>query len=304
MERLGVYKQWRHKRLVKELEQRIYVDSAEPFQKKIIDDIYDFLSGGKMSGLPSVSFDLSGLYHLRHAAHKSLTEGKPDLNQLSLGVMYWLRSQQFYQSVQDRYFTERQRSSIGFSDASKALAMLLSMNWKKQAIIFGTDTIKAIGTGYYSDIALDFKNCANWFFVKLFADWQDIETGFEPERYPAPLFDQLLQCWREPDENQLVELLLAICDQHTHECFERSSCISKQKDFALDPFFGWPIEIHMLFRLREDIGLENPELDHPLMQTGLAPYLPEVPVVTDDLLNRVTEKACKEYPELRHKIVL
>ena len=150
----------------------------------------------------------------------------------------------------------------------------------------------------------DFRNCANWFFIKLFADWQSINTEFEPELYPAPLFDELLQRWREPDKNQLIELLLAICDQHTHECFERSNSITKHKDFSLDPFFGWPIEIHMLFRLREDIGLENPELDHPLMQTGLAPYLPKVPVVTDDLLDRVTEKVCREYPELRHKIVL
>ena len=32
MERLEVvYKQWKHKRLIKELEQRIYVESSEPF---------------------------------------------------------------------------------------------------------------------------------------------------------------------------------------------------------------------------------------------------------------------------------
>jgi hypothetical protein len=73
----------------------------------------------------------------------------------------------------------------------------------------------------------------------------------------------LLQQWRKPDAEKLGGLLLAICDQHTHECFKRSNSITKQKDFGLDPFFGWPIEIHMLFRLQEDLGLENPELDPP-----------------------------------------
>ena len=143
MERLGVYKQWKHKRLVKELEKRIFVESSEPVQKNIIEEIHDFLEGGRKTGLPSVDFHLCSLYHLRHAAHKSLTKGKPDLERLSLGVMYWLRSQQFYLAVQDRYFTEHKNTAHYFSDAAKALAMLFSLNWKEQAITFGKDVIRA-----------------------------------------------------------------------------------------------------------------------------------------------------------------
>ena len=302
MERLGVYKQWKHKRLVKELEQRIFVEGAEDDLPRYKSEIEGYLSG--KFNLCHFDIYLSGLYHLRHAAHKSLTDGKPDLERLSISVMYWLRSQQFLLAVQDRYFSEYKNDSVAFAKSAEALAMMLSCGWVAPSLDFGRHVIKAVNAGYYTDAHPDFRNCVNWFFVKLFADWQGIKTEFEPEKYPAPLFDQLLRCWREPDKDQLVDLLLAICDQHTHECFTRSDCITKHKDFALDPFFGWPIEIHMLFRLREDIGLENPELDHPLMQTGLAPYLPEVPVVTDELLDRVTEKACKEYPELRNEIFL
>ncbi|KEQ12223.1 hypothetical protein [Endozoicomonas numazuensis] len=300
MERLGVYKQWKHKRLVKELEKRIFVEGAEDDLPRYKSKIEGYLSGK----LNLCDFDiyLTGLYHLRHAAHKSLTEGKPDLDRLSLAVMYWLRSQQFYLAVQDRYFAEQQNDSIAFRKSTEALAMILSLGWVTPSLEFGKHIIKAIKSGYYTDSDPDFRNRANWFYIKLFADWQGMETKFEPERYPAPLYDELLRQWREPNSNQLNDLLLAVCDQHTHECFERSNSITKQKDFGHDSFFGWPVEVLMVFRLREDIGLENPELDHPLMQTGLAPYLVEVPVVTDELLDRVTEKACQEYPELQYKI--
>ena len=85
MERLGVYKQWKHKRLIKELENRILVDCAEPFQARQIQDLNSYLQNSgnwerwiKLNKIPMTSPYLSGLYHLRHAAHNSLTEGKPD----------------------------------------------------------------------------------------------------------------------------------------------------------------------------------------------------------------------------------
>ena len=43
----------------------------------------------------------------------------------------------------------------------------------------------------------------------------------------------------------------------------------------------------------------NPSsLDHPLMKTGLAPYLPPWPVPEDALLAQVTAKALREFPAL------
>jgi hypothetical protein len=111
----------------------------------------------------------------------------------------------------------------------------------------------------------------------------------------------LLECWRNPDPAVLVEPLLATCDWHTHECmYSQSMRPSKQVAFISEPYMGWPIEIHAVFRLRDTLGLPNPlDLDHPLMKTPLATYTPEPwPVPHDDLLDRVTARALKDYPEL------
>ena len=73
----------------------------------------------------------------------------------------------------------------------------------------------------------------------------------------------------------------------------------RRVDFGFDIYMGWPIEVHMVYRLRELLGLRNPhQLDHPLIQTPLADYLPPWPLPDDELLNRVTQRAMKQFPEL------
>ena len=118
MERLDVYKPWKHKRLLKELEQRIYVDSAESFQESNYQDFRNYLSD--KDELYQISLYLTGLYHLRHAAHKSLTDGKPDLERLSIGVMYWLRSQQFLpRGTGSVLLLNIKISAVAFSDSAE-----------------------------------------------------------------------------------------------------------------------------------------------------------------------------------------
>lgn len=128
------------------------------------------------------------------------------------------------------------------------------------------------------------------------------DTSWPAHDYPAPVYNALLQRWRTQDEGQLVELLLAACDWHAHECWKWSDKPEKHGDFVLDPHFGWPIEIHLVFRLRETLGLKNPDLEHPLMRTGLGAYLPAIPVVTDPLLAAVTNKAMQLFPQLADRL--
>ena len=70
-------------------------------------------------------------------------------------------------------------------------------------------------------------------------------------------------------------IALAACDFHTHR-FK----IGKGKDFYEFENGDWtrtPFEILLVFKLRQKLGLKNPKLDHPLMNTALGELPPEVP---------------------------
>ena len=66
----------------------------------------------------------------------------------------------------------------------------------------------------------------------------------------------------------LKPLLLGACDEHTWR-------VSGRKAGAgyVGTEFQWygrfPVEILFIFRLREELGLPNPALNHPLMNTAL-----------------------------------
>jgi hypothetical protein len=147
------------------------------------------------------------------------------------------------------------------------------------------------------------RRCFSWFALRLLALWSldRIPDGLPHHPYPAPEYGALLPHWDTDDLPLLTELLLAVCDRHTHEAiYSRSSLPSRTVDFISDPYMAWPVEVHMLFRLRDSLGLPNPlDLDHPLMKTPLAVYTPEPwPMPQDDLLERITARALREYPEL------
>jgi hypothetical protein len=120
--------------------------------------------------------------------------------------------------------------------------------------------------------------------------------------FPAPEYDAVLAHWHDPDPSKLGEILLAVCDRHTHECFKWSDKPDKHGDFVNDVYWGWPIEVHMVFRIREDRGLPIPRVDHPLMQTALGAYLPPVPIPSDELLDRITAMAIQTYPTLAERL--
>lgn len=81
--------------------------------------------------------------------------------------------------------------------------------------------------------------------------------------------------------------------------YSRSDDPDRDVDFVDDTLMGWPLAVHMIYRLREDLGLPLPAtLDHPLMRTGLAAYLPRWPEPACNLLSRAKRQAVVDCPEL------
>ena len=240
---------------------------------------------------------------MRTGALDSLRTGHRSDEKLRLGSIYSLRSQQFLLARQDEDFLRTSRTHGFVDDATNILAAALSLGWNAVGVRFGEWLLWGAVKGYFTDTRAIFRNCFPWFCLRLFADWQDIQVEQWPEHpFPAPEYDAVLAHWHDPDPSKLGEILLAVCDRHTHECFKWSDKPDKHGDFVNDVYWGWPIEVHMVFRIREDRGLPIPRVDHPLMQTALGAYLPPVPIPSDELLDRITAMAIQTYPALAERL--
>ena len=80
-----------------------------------------------------------------------------------------------------------------------------------------------------------------------------------------PIYNGILERWRDPNPQVLTPWLHAACDRHTQE--SRFDTEKSAYDFGDDRLTRTPIEILLLFRLRQLAGLANPVVDHPLMAT-------------------------------------
>lgn len=307
----GIHKQWKLARLKKELRRRLdHVDygSSKTQDRELADYLAEqgqWIGASDRGWIPSIYLDSLGLLYQRQGAFAVLDGDEGGWERLALGTAYVLRSQSFYLARQDRIFKETARGHFGFESACRTLAQAYALGWNRDAREFGIWLIAGTLEGYYFDAESDFRNCVNWFYLRLFADF----AGLQDIAWPAnavtvPEYQALLDRWRQPEGEALLPLLLAACDRHTHECFNRSANPSKRLDFEDDVVHGWPIEIHLLMRLRAELGLATPMPEHPLMQTGLG-RLPEVrPMPTDALLDALTDKVCTIYPELRPKLAM
>jgi hypothetical protein len=107
----------------------------------------------------------------------------------------------------------------------------------------------------------------------------------------------ILERWRDPDPDVLAPWLLAACDRHTHEAPYDTA--KQAYDFGDCRLTRTPIEILMIFRLRELTGLANPTLQHPLME---APFdvlpEPQPPCALDDVMQGTLKRAGEDWPQL------
>jgi hypothetical protein len=124
--------------------------------------------------------------------------------------------------------------------------------------------------------------------LRIFADYfGEPELTLKGEALTHPVYNALAKHWRHPEAEPLVPVLLAVCDEHT-----RRNVRGKPYDYKydFDCFARTPVEILLVFKLRQELGLPNPKLDHPLMNTPLGVLPEERPFEYDDLLAPVVKR--------------
>ena len=135
------------------------------------------------------------------------------------------------------------------------------------------------------------------FILRLVADWKGWAPPTGPKcAFDEPLFNALIEKWRTTDLDELAALLAAACDRHTHQ--SRMDAFSRNAFYDMRDWELWydPFEVLSVLRLRDSLGLPNPQVRHPLLDTPLGVLPPVTPLYSDELLEGVLEQARKERP--------
>lgn len=181
--------------------------------------------------------------------------------------------------------------------AAQMLAVMALLGWRDATVYQGYLAHAALNRNYQLELQYrEEHRRAQAFMLRLFADWVgDVSHAWPDYAYDEPIYETLLQYWRTPNPDDLVPCLLAACDRHTHQTQKDS--LKKFFDFRNVGLTRTPIEILLLFRLREWEGLENPILDHPLMASPFGKLPPEQPIPPlDDLMSAVLKRAREDWP--------
>jgi hypothetical protein len=134
--------------------------------------------------------------------------------------------------------------------------------------------VRAAREGYLH--AANFRGMQHW-ILRLWCKVYGLaylDTGYP--RYEVA--EGVLEMWDTQDTETLGAWLVQLCNLHT-----RLSTSRQFMDFA-NSFSHFPVEVLLLFRLREQAGLANPQVDHPIMKFPWSRLWPVAAAEPDELL--------------------
>lgn len=189
--------------------------------------------------------------------------------------------------------------------ATVGMAYAFILGWLDEALYQGYLAHAALNRKYQLVLPYEEEHRrGHAFMLRLFANWRgDISHQWPSYGYDEPIYEGLLENWRNPDPEVITPWLIAACDRHTHQAGRTTS--KTFYDFSDPALARTPIEILMVLRLRETVGLQNPAIDHPLLE---APFdrlpEPQPKFEPDELMKGTLTRAREDWPEIDNVLSL
>jgi hypothetical protein len=178
---------------------------------------------------------------------------------------------------------------------TNSMAFSLMLGWTEQAIYQGYLVHASLNQSYQLALSYDeHHRRAHAFMLRLFASWRgnDVAHRWPEWGHEVPIYEKILELWREKDSQDLTKWLLAACDRHTHQ--SRYNSEKFQFDFGDYRVTRTPIEILMVLRLRQLEGLSIPAIEHPILDAPFEHLPAPQPGFPPDELMQGTLKRAKE----------
>jgi hypothetical protein len=256
---------------------------------------------------PHTSFGPFGA-RLRFKAQALALQGKPweAIMRDALGYLMFADQLNYFWHGQFRIlFPERSRPlrSMNWELMTETMSMAFVLGRVNEGIYQGYLTHAVLNQTYQLQFSYEERHrCGLAFMLRLFASWRgDVNHAWPGYAYDEPIYEAILELWREPDPEILKPWLLAACDRHTHQSGPETETVFY--DFSSFPVM--PLEILLLFRLRELTGLKNPYLKHQLMA---APFdqlpAPQSSYTPDHLVLDTLERVRTDWPNFQQAVSL
>jgi len=257
--------------------------------------------------LPTSSYSPVG-YRKSANAFALAMKGEPWEAEMSEALGYQLFGDQLYFFWHRQFrilFPERERPlrMMNWEAMTEAMATAFILGWVTVGTYQGYLVHAALNCAYQLEISYESKHRrGHAFMLRLFASWcGNVNHAWPPFAQEEPIYEGILERWREPNPEALKPWLIAACDRHTYEALPDT-----EDDFHdFSRLVHVPLEILLLFRLRELIGLVNPVLEHPLMDSPFNKLpKPAPPYVPDELMRGTLARVREDWPKFDNAVSL
>lgn len=253
-------------------------------------DFNNYLNGTERSGRYNwATLHSMDEWHRERSRMIALVEDRQETEHLAQAAHYgywWLK----LGPLITPHYTENRQVDIFIEQSSRVLADLLILGHFNQAAEVTKITAPELHTPYLAGGWEYYPHA--WFLLELCCYWQGFKLDTTDCDTPPKMYvyTDVLNDWDTKNIERVQELVTAMANHHMATSKENMGEES-MNEFTGSEFWLFPYEILAWLKLRQHLGLPNPEhYEHPLMHLPQAQMPVDTPFPVNPLLENVVQK--------------